>query len=275
VTSHATQRTLASISLVIAAVNVLSLLLDPRDHAYRPLFVTDLAHGVIAIVIAIAAARARAPWSETTSDLVFVVVTVPFLVGLWLPQSFDASRGTAIDPMLAHHFLLFGIAVSAPSWRSGVAMISVFTIHAIVLWHTLTGAVSAPALDREPWFSVFFAVIASMLLYTRERRRGLEQRLAAAEARAGTLTQVSRLLLALRDRANSPLQTLEIAIAMLEQQHRVEDLLPPMRRALARLVAIQQTLAIDELRAADLDVPLDLEAALRELLVAPRSDESA
>ena len=263
----ATQRTLALIAAVIVAVNALSLILDPRDRAYLPLFAVDVAHGALALAIAAIASRARRSWSPAVTDLLFVTLSAPFLIGLWLPQSYDLAQGTLHDPLLAHRFLLLGLAISAPSWRSGVITIVLFTVHAVALWAMLTGATSIPALEREPWLTAFYALIAGMLLYTRERRRGLEQKLAASEARTRTLSQVSRVLLALRDRANTPLQTLEVAIAMLEaDERRDEALLTLMRRALARLVEIQQTLAVDEVRGVELDVPLDLEAALRDML---------
>src|SRR5204863_3434219 len=84
------RRTIALVAAVIVAVNALSLVLDPRDHAYPLLFAVDLAHGVLALAVAIVAARVRVGWSRARGDLAFVVMAVPFLVGLWLPQSYDS-----------------------------------------------------------------------------------------------------------------------------------------------------------------------------------------
>jgi len=260
------ERTTLLACTIIVAVNVASLILDRRDREFLTLTVVDITHAVLAAGVALTLVRAQAPWSQRGCELAFVVVTAPFLAGLWLPQMHDLRANQLLEPMLAHHFLLLGIAIAAPSWRSGVALIGLFTIHALALWRVLAHAAPTPALDREPWFTLFFAIIATMLLYTRERRRELESRLAAAEARAQTLTQVSRMLLALRDRANTPLQTLEVAIALLEEQAPTDPRLVLMRRALARLVAIQKALAASELRSADLEMPVDLETSLHELL---------
>lgn len=262
-----TQRTLALVAAVVAVVNILSLALDPRDARYLLLEEADIAHGVLCLVVAAIAARPRGPWSLRTADLIFVLIVSPFIIGLWLPQSYDASHGALFDPLLAHRFLVLGIAVSAPSWRSGTAMIIVMTLHAILLWQYLDGTPAGGALEREPVFTIFFGLIAGLLLYIREGRRDLEARLVATEARAKALTQVSRVLLALRDRANTPLQTLEVAIALLEDTGGSNDpVLVPMRRALARLTSIQQTLATTAALPFDLDVSLDLEAALAELM---------
>jgi hypothetical protein len=182
-----------------------------------------------------------------------------------LPQAHDLRGGELLEPMLAHHFLLLGIAVAAPSWRIGSIAIVVFTAHAFALWQVLSGAGPSPALDREPWFTLLFGVIAMMLLYARERRRRLEQRLTAAEARARLLAQVSRLLFSLRDRANTPLQTIEIAIALLERGYDTPATVEMLRRALERLIAIQRALAATQAPTDDL-IPQDLEGALQDLL---------
>jgi hypothetical protein len=265
--TDAAHRTLFAISHVIIAVNVLSLIADSRDHAHVPLFVVDSAHALVALSVAVAAWRAPRSWSERSLELVFGLMTAPFLVGLWLPQAYSASDGGHVDPLLASRFLLLGLAVSAPTWRSGAIALVVFSTHAAILWHVLVENVSTFALDREPWFTLFFAAIAVMLLYTREHRRDLERRLAAVEARAQTLTQVSQVLLALRDKANTPLQTLELAVSLLERQAQLDKAVTPaMRRALQRLTAIQNTLARGTTHSFDLDVPLDLDAALAELM---------
>lgn len=259
-------RSMLLVAVAVVAVNVASLILDPRDREFMPLMVVDIGHAVIAAGVALVLARSRRSWSLRACDIAFAIVTAPFVVSIWLPQLYDLHGHSLVEPMLAHHFLLLGIAVSAPTWRSGGALIAVFTVHALALWRVLAHSASSPALDREPWFTLFFAVIAALLLYTRSRRRELERRLAAAEARARALSQVSGMLLALRDRANTPLQTLEIAIARLEQGgHADVGSVALMRRALERLVSIQRALAETKVRDTEIEVA-DLESSLRALL---------
>ncbi|HEY4180342.1 MAG TPA: hypothetical protein VGM90_26045 [Kofleriaceae bacterium] len=263
------RRMLALIASVIALINAISVIFDPRDHASLALGIVDGGHLVIALAVVAVTIRSRA-WSPRIAEGLFILVVAPFLVGIWLPQSFDLVHGEMVDPLLAHRFLLLGIAVSAPSWRSGAALAAVFMIHAIALATFLERHTSMTALDREPWLTVFFALVAVLLLYTRETRRHLRERLAAAEARAKMLSQVGRVLLALRDRANTPLQTLEIGIHLLETPAEDNDkTLALMRRALVRLAAIQTTLA----RGGDSDAALLSPPDLEEALLVLRSDE--
>lgn len=258
---------------IIAGINLASLILDARDHSFVALMVTDAVHALIAAGVALAMRRVNRSWTPRACDFAFVIATAPFLVGMWLPQTHDLQTGKSLEPMLAHHFLLLGIAVVAPSWRSGSAMIAVFTVHAIALAEVLSDGGPSPSLDREPWFTLVFAVFAMMLLYTRERRRKLEQRLAAAEARAQMHAQVSRVLLALRDRANTPLQTLEVAISMLEQGDDSRATLSMLRRALDRLVAVQRAISVTQ-APSDL-VPQELEVLLQEFLEHSADPESS
>lgn len=267
-----TVRTTFLAAAIIAGINLASLTLDQRDHAFPALMAVDIIHFLIAATITLL--MWRRTWSTRACDLAFVIATAPFIVGMWLPQTYDLG-GDLVEPMLAHHFLLLGIAVVAPSWRSGAAMIVVFIVHALALSHMLVEAVgSSPALDREPWFTLVFGVFAAMLLYTRERRRKLEKRLSAAEGRAQMLAQVSRVLLALRDRANTPLQTLEVAISLLEEGHDTPATQAMLRRSLERLVTIQRALSATHIPTDDL-VPQEFEATLKDLIASASESDAA
>lgn len=266
--NQAVRITLLTICAIVV-VTLASVALDERDRGDRTLLIADLAHGVLALALAGVLWRLRARASLVTCEVLYVVATVPFLIGTWLPQICDLEAGRLSEPLLAHHFLLLGIAVSAPSLRTGALMIGVFVVHALALGHVLAAnAGASPTLAHEPWFTLLFGVIAGLLAFTRARRRDAEVRLLVAEQRARVLSQVSGVLLALRDRANTPLQTLEVAIALLEQDAAIADdpRLALMRRALARLIAIQHTLVAGELRSNDLAIPHELEDSVRELL---------
>jgi signal transduction histidine kinase len=198
-TTSSSHRTIFVISIVIGVVNILSLIADPRDHGHASLFFVDAGHAALAIAVAVRARIARSSWSERTLELVFGVITAPFLVGLWLPQMVS---GAAVDPLLASRFLLLGLAVTAPTWRSGAIALAVFTAHAVALWFVLVGPEFTFALDREPWLTLFFTGIAAMLLYTREHRRDLERRLEQSHR----LEAIGRLAAGVAHEINTPLQ---------------------------------------------------------------------
>ncbi|MFT3698131.1 MAG: hypothetical protein QM831_33630 [Kofleriaceae bacterium] len=258
------------VAILVAAVNLVSLGFDPRDHTDKTVFFVDLCHGLLALVVAICIARCR-PHSLLKSELGFAVVTLPFAIGLWLPAIADLNAGHVSEPLLPHHFLLLGIAIGAPTWRSGLALLVLFAVHALALGHVLATGTDVATLAHEPWMTLLLASMAGLMLYTRNRRRQLEQRVAAAEERARMLVDVARMLLSLRDRANTPLQTIEIAVALLDEDGHSPEQIKVMKRALARLASVQQTLSKSgaELAVIAGDAamsPGDLEQSLRELL---------
>lgn len=263
-------RVTALVAALIGATNFVSLIVDPRDRVDQTVFVVDLTHGAIALVVALWFARTK--WrSDLAAELGFSIVVLPFLVGLWLPALDDFNTGHLAEPLMPHHFLLLGIAICAPTMRSGSVFLALFTLHALALGHVLAGGADIETLSREPWMTFLFAALAGMMLYTRGRRRQLEQRVAAAEERARMLADVARMLVSLRDRANTPLQTMEIAVALLEEDGVALDQIKVMQRALRRLASVQETLSRSgsELAAIAGDPgvsPVDLEQSLRELI---------
>jgi hypothetical protein len=255
-------RTTRLVTAIIALVNMGSIAIDKRDHAYAALFAFDLSHAVFAASIAIMMSVRPAPTTRRC-ELSFILAVVPFLVGIWLPQAWDHAHGNMVEPLLAHHFLLLGIAVGAPTLRTGIVMIATFTVHAMLMWFVLIRG-AAPS-SHDPWFTLFFAAVAIALMYTRTRRRDLERQLATAEERARTLTEVNAVLLLLRDRANTPLQTMELALSTLEEDYRDVAGIRAIRRAHDTLGEVQRSLS---LRNADqaIELSTDLDSALSKLL---------
>lgn len=263
-------RATALVAALVAATNIVALCVDPRDRADASIFIVDSAHGLIALVVAVWFARTK--WrSVLCAELGFIAVAVPFAAGLWLPAVADFQSGHLTEPLMPHHFLLLGIAIAAPTVRSGGALLSLFATHALVLKHVLENGGEVPTLSREPWMTLLFTAIAGMLLLTRSRRRSLEQRVAAAEERARMLVDVARMLVALRDRANTPLQTIEIAVQLLAEDGAASEQVSAMARALRRLASVQEMLARSGAELATIAgdpavSPGDLEQSLRELL---------
>lgn len=266
-------RATALVAAIVGLVNLVSLGFDPRDHVDKTAFFVDLCHGVLAVGVALLFARSRS-YSILRAELGFALVALPFAVGLWVPAIADLHAGHVSEPLLPHHFLLLGIAVTAPTWRSGLAFVVFFALHAIALGHVLASGTDVATLAHEPWMTLLFASLAGVMLYTRHRRRQLEQRVVAAEERARMLADVARMLISLRDRANTPLQTIEIAVALLAEDGSSPDhdaQIAVMKRALARLASVQQTLSKSgaelALIAGDAAMsPGDLEQSLRELM---------
>lgn len=258
------------VATLVALTNAAALLFDPRDRSNRTIFVVDVCHGLLAMLVALWFAR-RPPKKLIWCELGFVSIALPFLAGLWLPAVADLEAGHVSEPLMAHHFFLLGVAISAPTRRVGLGCVALFALHASALAHVFVADGAEGSVTHEPWMTLLFAVLAGLMLHTRNRRRELEQRVVAAEQRARMLGEVARMLLALRDRANTPLQTIEIAVALLAEEGRPTENLAVIQRSLARLALVQQALSKSSAELAsvagnDAISPVGLEQALTELL---------
>lgn len=264
------------VSVIVFVIALVSIPLDTLRYGWWPLGAGALLHAIEAAVLGIALWRTGPRWSVKACDVAYAALLAPYLVTIWLPQVFDHQAGILAEPMIAHHFVLLGIAILPPHhFRWGLVLLGVFTAHALGLWITLEGVGMSRSLEREPWFTLLFAGISVGLMWSSWRRHDLSLRLARAEARADALDQFNRVMLALRDRANTPLQTLELSIAVLEREAtELAPSLATMRRAISQLVAAQEPVS----RAAvnDSTSPLhgvDLDRELRELGAPPPTRE--
>jgi hypothetical protein len=86
-----------------------------------------------------------------------------------------------------------------------------------------------PRAPGEPWIALTFTVVAVGMLVSRARRREFVANAARVAAHAAALERVARLLLLLRDCANTPLQTVALGTAIVKRR------CPDQHRAAAEL----------------------------------------
>ena len=158
------------------------------------------------------------------------------------------------------------IAVLSPSLRLGAALIGVFAVAPIIqaqLWEpTIRDAVPT----WEPWFVPIFGAIALVLLLYRRRGMTLQRELAETRAERLAIERLAGVTLAVRDLANTPLQTLTTGVGLL--RHNVPDserVLASMERALSRLEKLRLALAPFEREWQPADESFDALARMEQL----------
>jgi hypothetical protein len=176
----------------------------------------DLAHAVLA-----GAGFLLLLWKRSGAfvALTFAAVALAFLPQTWWSEIVGARQGALRDPLLPHEFLLLGIAMLAPAWRRiGLVMLVVVTGSGVALWLFLRARFSLPTIGGEPWMLIAFAAVGiGVGAHRLSRRRTLHQ-LLTSRAEAKALAKVAVVFRAFRDRANTPLQTLEIGTALLARK---------------------------------------------------------
>jgi hypothetical protein len=189
----------------------------------------------------------RSDASVRLSSRVFAAVALPYLLIFAVAEVAMAASGRMWMPLTGHRLLMLGIGLLAPTGpRLGVGLIGAFALESVILWYGL-GLHSRLQMPWEPWITLVWAGAGGGMLAFRVRTQRIERRLLLARAEAESLERVARLLLVLRDGANTPLQSLELAVTLLRQRSPDNAaLLNTMARALTQLRALTQRMAIAE-----------------------------
>lgn len=177
----------------------------------------------------------------------FAGAVLPFLPLFALAEYAMAGSGLVWVPMTGHRLVMLVLGVLAPTgvWLGG-GLIASFALEAVVLWYAL-GLGHHPGVRSpwEPWVTLIYGGVGLAVLAYRVRTFHIELELREARAQADALERMARLFLAVRDATNTPLQTLELGLALLRKRHpEVAASLAPMERSVERLRALAQRMGI-------------------------------
>jgi hypothetical protein len=159
-------------------------------------------------------ARRKQP-SLLLGSLAFTVSNAVVLAALWGTDT-RLAHSAHWDPFDAQKLGALTVAMLAPpsAWV-GVLNIAGFTLAPMVEVFSWPHAVRAALPPEVPFASIAYGVFAIGVLALQLRRLAREYREAQHQAQAATTQRFATMVLALRDLANSPLQTIELTLARL------------------------------------------------------------
>jgi hypothetical protein len=172
----------------------------------------------------------------------FGLSVLPQLVLVWVTGAAHEAEGHGWEPFLRQKvlFILFGVMGVRQYWV-GLVMIAGFMVD-VCLEYWVAGIRFSPHITPdEPWVTLAFGVGCGILAVARGRQMTHERRVVEAQRDNAGALRLAHVALAVRDLANTPLQTIELNLWMLERRHEELDL-APIRRAVARLEQLQQIL---------------------------------
>jgi hypothetical protein len=230
----------AGVAAIITIVAQATLaVIDAKAIGLGALVAARIVHVAVAS-IALVLLVARPP-SIRVSEISFAIVAIPFQLVLLVSELEFAQRGEIRDHGSWYQLTMLGIASLAPADPLLPALLVVALGVQRVFLQYLLG--TTPVAPGEPWITLVFAAVAVGMLVSRARRREAVAHAAQIAAHAAALERVARLLLLVRDRANSPLQTLALGAAMMKRrcpdQQRVTT---AMDRAVHRLGKLSKAL---------------------------------
>jgi hypothetical protein len=225
------------------ASNTVALLTSPSQKLATPLL-TLLRSGQLGLCLVLLGVLMVRPRSYRLSLFIFALALAPFFPILFFADQRLAALGGAWVPFLRQKLGVFVVALLAPGevWVSGT-LIGLLALQSVVEYYAL-GLRTNPYMPiEEPWFTVIIAGIGLVLLIHRLHRFAVERELVRAQAESRRVEELARMSLAVRDLANTPLQTLELALGLLRLDNAPAALVERMDRALAKLRQLNRLLA--------------------------------
>jgi hypothetical protein len=203
------------------------------------------------------------------SLVAFGLAPLPELVRFSVLAVAHEAAGVTFEPLLRQRAAMLIVALLTPRqlWLA-VLMIAAFAVESCSeYWIPGLGATKNFG-PHEPWITLGTAAFAIWIAYSRAKLLNREQALEKRLREAREAARVARLALAVRDLANTPLQVLELQLALLEAHPQlVSQRTAPIRRALTRLKKLNRILADYQPRGDDWELleSFNAQAVLRDL----------
>lgn len=178
-------------------------------------------------------------------EAAFLVLSAPFILTTWFGELLALQQGLVRQPLVPFQFLCIYIAVLSPGrvWIAACEII-VTLMFAVGFWLFLKSQFVLEGVTGEPWATLTFGLISLMLLGARAYRKRLIQSLEKSRAEAKAFERAGRLFLAVRDRANSPLQVINLCATLIESRNPEEVVtVERLRRSLIKLQELTEILS--------------------------------
>jgi hypothetical protein len=170
------------------------------------------------------AARRLSAKASTVVLLLNVIVTLlaDTIINLALARS-----SARFEPFIGNKEVAFAIAIIAPvSMPMNYAVLAACALLPLLDYFFLIPAqYRRNIMSPEPWTSIMYAVIAVAILRGRVKELEAERAAARALKEKEDAEELARKFLALRDMANTPLQTIAFACALLKKNPSVAETL--------------------------------------------------
>lgn len=200
-----------------------------------------LAYLGLSLVVLVVCMLRRKRWTEPLATALFVALVLPTYWIAWRYHVLMAHGSKLWVPFGTHRLYFVILAVLSPGrlFVNALLMLA-FIVHWLVLWKMLDlEHVASAVTPNEPWMTLSFLFVATVLLGFRISHERVIRDLERTRTRAEEMEQIARVVLTLRDRMNTPLQTLQLSAALLRAKEAGERALANViGRATDRITAV-------------------------------------
>lgn len=244
-----------AIALFLHLSFLVSQIFGPFHHPVDIRIRITVALVVTSALLALWAGRRSS--SDALPAFAFTCIIVPFGLTFWLSEAYHVALGRFDQPFVGPKLMFFVISALCPTrprWLAP-ALLTGMCIEIAGMW-MLLGFADVPAViaTGEPWISVSYAILACFLFASRVHWMHLHEELAHARAETRMLHTTNQAFVAVQDLANTPLQSLEIALALMERRSSDDTLVRRAKRAVHRLRVLTRHLPVEQLTHSTVDV---------------------
>jgi hypothetical protein len=233
-------------TLAAAALNILGTPIEllfarelPIPMPLWPVFAA-MAVGVAVVVTLLVHGRQM---SMSNIALLYVVNNTAIALALLLLQPYFALLGRAWSPFQEQKLGVLVASLLAPTLGSGIVAIATLVASALALFAELAPDDLRELPVAEPGPLLIFAIFAVVILFYRMHLLEVQRsttRIATANAAAAATAQTA---LAIRDLANTPLQTLRLSVSRLRRDDAGQGIvLDRMDHAITRISELNEML---------------------------------
>ena len=164
-------------------------------------------------------------WTRAKGLVLYFLLVTPLLLIGWFNQIAMATANIPWKPFVGYTPIFFSLAVLySGSFILNFCLILAFAIEILVLWFYLKPFYGSNFLaSGEPNSILVFAFVSLCLLAFRYQDEQTYLRLLHQKVRSELIENLARTFLTLRDRANSPLQSLYLLVEILKRKRTVDD----------------------------------------------------
>ena len=226
----------------MAVAQIVTLEVD-RHILARPFFVLRLPYLFVALACLIVLLQHREKLSVQAVQLTLMALTLALFPYIWLSQAAFAHSQNPWIPF--YGFQVTALILPMLRYGSGIRL-NMFLLAGLIAeaaafwWWFRLGSERLLLQSGYIWNLLLTGLCAATLLIARYRYERTLRGFVELEARAATAHKTARMLLTLRDRANSPLQTLEIGLAILKRQQPESAISDALLSALKKLIDLHQ-----------------------------------
>jgi hypothetical protein len=231
------------VTSVLMAVSQLAALQVDRHILGKPFFALRLPYLFVGLGCLIVLLQQREKIRVQALQMTIMGLWLAAFPNMWLTQAAFAHSQNPWIPF--YGFQVTALVIPMLRYGRGIRL-NVFLFVVLIMeaaaawWSFDLGSHQLLLQSGYLWNILLTGFCAAILLIARHRYERTVERFIELEARAVTAEKTARMLLALRDRANSPLQTLDIGLALLKRRQPESAVSDALLNAVRKLIDLHQ-----------------------------------